>query len=62
VKILVDVDWTDGCHIIMAPVGDLDPEQIREVQRALERRKIILVAPIRKEEELWERNLRSLSR
>jgi hypothetical protein len=60
VKILVDIDLADGYHIMMAPVGDLDPEQIREIQNALGSRRIILMPPIRKEEQLWERNLRSV--
>jgi hypothetical protein len=58
VKIIIDVNFDDGYHVLMAPVGDLAPDQIREIQRVFETRRIILLPPVM-EDKAWERNWRS---
>jgi hypothetical protein len=59
VKIMMDVDVNNGQAIIMAPIGTLDFQQIREVQRVLETRRIILIHPVERAADAWEKNLRS---
>jgi hypothetical protein len=58
VKIIVDVDYSDGHSVLMAPVGDYSPGQIREIQNALATRKIILMPPVRETEDVWDKIIR----
>lgn len=58
VKIIVDVDYSDGNSVLMAPVGNYSPGQIREIQDVLATRKIILMPPVRETEDVWDKILR----
>jgi RecG-like helicase len=61
VKLIMDVDFQDGQAIVMMPTEFLDPQQIREFQKVLEQRRIILLPPNSRLADPWEKNLRSVS-